>query len=143
MYRKSQFGTTLVGILFVPLIAIIIINFTIQKKSIYILASVLIFFIIIILLFFKLSIHVNKERIRISFGIGIIKKSFIVNEIISCKIVKNPWYYSWGIHTTPKGWIYNVSGSRGIEIEMKNGRVYRIGSPEPEKLCEAINNAMK
>jgi hypothetical protein len=52
----------------------------------------------------------------------------------SCRIVTNPWYSGWGIRITPSGWLFNVSGFRAVEIQMKNGEAYRIGSDEPEKL---------
>jgi len=52
--------------------------------------------------------------------------------------VKNPWYYGWGIRFTPHGWLYNVSGLHAVEIELKNGKKYRIGTDVPENLEKAI-----
>ncbi len=46
------------------------------------------------------------------------------------------WYYGWGIRgwLWPKMWIYNVSGFDAVEIKLKNGKMYRIGTDEPKKL---------
>lgn len=55
--------------------------------------------------------------IRLSFGIGLIKKK---------------------IRRMRKGWLFNVSGFYAVETVMKDGRVYRIGAPEPVKLEEVI-----
>jgi hypothetical protein len=52
--------------------------------------------------------------------------------------VKNQWWWGWGIRLIPGGWLYNVSGLDAVELKMKNGRVYRIGTDEPRKLAEFI-----
>jgi hypothetical protein len=54
--------------------------------------------------------------------------------------VKNKWYFGWGVRRWfwPKMWIYNVSGFDAVEIVLKNGNIYRIGTDEPEKLERAI-----
>jgi hypothetical protein len=35
-------------------------------------------------------------------------------------------------------WIYNVSGFDAVEITLKNGNTYRIGTDEPKELEQAI-----
>jgi len=62
----------------------------------------------------------------------------LLDEIASVKTVKNHWYYGWGIRLIPHGWLFNVSGFEAIEIVMKNGKVYRIGTDEAEKLMAAV-----
>jgi len=52
--------------------------------------------------------------------------------------VTNPWWYGWGIHLTPSGWLYNVGGARAVQLDLHNGRSLRVGTDEPERLCEAI-----
>jgi hypothetical protein len=90
--------------------------------------------------FGSLQVTIDGEYLRIKFGYGIYQKKFLLDEIMSAKTVKNHWYYGWGI----RGWfwprmsIYNVSGFDAVEIKMKNGKIYRIGTDEPEKLEQAI-----
>ncbi|MEK7656054.1 MAG: hypothetical protein AAB386_05245 [Patescibacteria group bacterium] len=36
-------------------------------------------------------------------------------------------------------WIYNVSGFDAVEIILKNGKIYRIGTDVPKELEVAIN----
>lgn len=98
--------------------------------------------IVCLLLFSSLTVMVNKDRILIKFGLGIIKKEIPISDIESCKKVKNPWWYGWGIHITPDGWLYNVSGLNAIEIKMKNGRRCRIGTDEPGELERVLHNAL-
>jgi len=39
--------------------------------------------------------------------------------------------------------IFNISGFDAVEIKMKNGKIYRIGTDEPKKLEQAILHAMR
>lgn len=83
---------------------------------------------------------IDGEYLRIKFGYGIYKKKFLLNEIATVKTVKNHWYYGWGIREWlwPRMWIYNISGFDAVEIIMKNGKIYRIGTDEPKKLEQVI-----
>ena len=99
--------------------------------------------VLVLWMFTKLTVEIDSEFLRIKFGPGIIRKKFPLKDIVSCKEVKNPWYYGWGIRITPNGILYNVSGFLAVEIEMKKGRKYRIGTDEPEKLRQAIHQSIK
>jgi hypothetical protein len=82
------------------------------------------------------------DTLRIRFGpIGVIKKSWPLAEIVSVTTVTNPWYYGWGIHWTPHGLLYNVSGYGAVEVRLLSGRMFRIGTDEPEVLRSAIEQA--
>jgi hypothetical protein len=57
-------------------------------------------------------------------------------------VVRTPLYYGWGIRPAPHGWMFNVSGLGGVELIFKNNERFRIGSDEPRRLAEAIQNQM-
>lgn len=94
--------------------------------------------------FTTLSVSIDENYLRIKFGYGIFRKKFSASEIASAAQVKNHWYYGWGIRLWfwPRMWIFNVSGFDAVEIRMKNGKIYRIGTDEPEKLETAIKQAI-
>ena len=94
-------------------------------------------------LFSSLTVKVSREQVTLRFGPGLIKKSFAVIDICNVEIVRNHWYYGWGIKLTPHGWLYNVSGFEAVEIQLQNRRKYRIGTDEPRELHAAIQTAMK
>ena len=49
----------------------------------------------------------------------------------------------WGIHGyRMKGWAYNVSGKKGVEITLKNGKLVLIGSQRSEELEAAIRRLL-
>jgi hypothetical protein len=93
-------------------------------------------------LFGSLTVEVTPTRVRLGFGPGWIRKTFETAEIVEAKMVQNPWYYGWGIHLTPRGWLYNVAGSDAVEIRLRNGRPYRIGTDEPHELLIAIESVI-
>lgn len=90
--------------------------------------------------FVTLTASIDEKYLKIKFGYGIFKKKFPLNEIVSATSVKNHWYYGWGIRLClwPKMWIYNVSGFDAVEIILKSGRVYRIGTDDSNELETAI-----
>lgn len=90
--------------------------------------------------FTTLTVSIDETSLRLKFGWGIFKKKFALADIVSTKLVKNPWYYGWGIRVWfwPHMWIYNIAGSAAVEINLKNGRIYRIGTDEPEELERAL-----
>ena len=90
--------------------------------------------------FSTLTVAIDGQFLKIRFGWGIFSKKFPLTEIASVRKVKNHWYYGWGIRLWfwPKMWIFNVSGFDAVELTMKNEKIYRIGTDEPEKLERSI-----
>ena len=93
---------------------------------------------ICLVLFPTLTVSGDQDNLEIRFGPGIIRRKFLFKDIESCKVVKNPWYYGWGIRRIPDGWLYNVSGLYAVEIQMKNGKKYQIGTDVPDELAQFI-----
>ncbi|MFP6598015.1 MAG: hypothetical protein VCC01_11215 [Candidatus Hydrogenedentota bacterium] len=94
-------------------------------------------------LFRSLTVCVGKEDISLAFGLGIIRKRFRIEDIESSRVVRNRWYYGLGIRKIQNGWLYNVSGLDAVELQMKDGRRFRIGTDEPDELLEAIEVARR
>lgn len=82
--------------------------------------------------FSTLTVVIDRQFLKIRFGWGIFHKNFPISEIMAVRKVKNHWYYGWGIRLLfwPHMWIFNVSGFDAIELIMKNGKIYRIGTDE-------------
>ncbi|MFC2014949.1 hypothetical protein ACFLUP_03040, partial [Chloroflexota bacterium] len=70
-------------------------------------------------------------------------KKFKLQDIKSCRAVRNFWYYGWGIRRTPYGWLYSVSGLGAVEIELVTGKKYRIGTDVPSELEKAIQQGIQ
>jgi hypothetical protein len=93
-------------------------------------------------IFGSLTVAVSEEQVRLWFGPGLIRKSFGVRDIRDAAIVRNRWYYGWGIRLTPHGWLFNVSGLDAVELRLGSGRTFRIGTDEPAELLRAIQSVL-
>ncbi|EKE10860.1 MAG: hypothetical protein ACD_15C00191G0006 [uncultured bacterium] len=107
--------------------------------------AIMVLILLILASFCSLQVVIDEKYLRIKFGYGIYRKKFLLNDVMSARAMKNHWYYGWGIRVWfwPKMWIYNVSGFNAVEIKMKNGKTYRIGTDEPRELEQAILNSIK
>jgi len=143
IYKHTQIGHLLIFVFFALVLYFRIIFRYADLNSIAIV--IMIFIFILIASFITLNVMIDKNYLRIKFGYGIFRKRFILKEIISIRIVKNHWYYGWGIRVWlwPRMLIFNVSGFDAVEIKMKNGKTYRIGTDEPKNLEYAITQAIK
>lgn len=94
--------------------------------------------LVCLVLFYKLRITIEDETLCASFGPGIIHKRVRLAEIIACEPIRIRWWYGWGIHLTPFGWLYNVSGLDAIAITLRAGRKFALGTDDPHGLVDAI-----
>ena len=92
-----------------------------------------------LLTYATLTVIVDAEQVRVYFGIGLIRKSIPVADIARCEVVRTPTWWGWGMHWTPSGWLYNVSGRAAVRLEMTSQRPVMIGSDEAERLKAAID----
>ena len=138
-YRRTQFGTANVVALLAGLCVVWVISLYVGWHP----ASILVAGILVVamVLFCTLTIEVDRRLLRCSFGPGLIRKSFPLEEIVSAKAVQNRWYYGWGIRLTPHGWLFNVSGLEAVELQLVQGNRFRIGTLEPEAVVLAIEQA--
>jgi len=102
---------------------------------------VVVILLLCIFLFWSLTVEVTEDELVVSFGPGVIRKRFRIEDIHDAQIVRNPWYYGWGVRLTPHGWLFNVSGFDAVELERTGNRKLRIGTDDPEQLLTAIQRA--
>jgi len=88
--------------------------------------------------FSSLTVEITPTRLIWFFGPGLLRKSIEREAIMGVTPVRNPWWYGWGIHLTPRGWLYNVGGLDAVELALSNGRTLRIGSDEAAALARAL-----
>jgi hypothetical protein len=92
-------------------------------------------------LFSSLTVEIKNGTLRSYFGPGLPAKTVKIRDIDAVQVVQNSWYAGWGIRITPQGMLYNVSGIQAVEVRMKNGSRFRLGTDEPETLRHAILQA--
>ena len=139
VYRHTQRGTLFLALFVAAAVIIVAISgFEGWRWTSAIVLGVL---VIIAALFPSLSVEVSNGKLRCWFGPGLIHRKFDLAEIIGAKAVRNRWYYGWGIRYTPHGWLFNISGLDAVELTLRTGKRFRIGTDEPDKLVMAIRQA--
>jgi hypothetical protein len=141
----KRYEHTQVGYLIIVAMAavMVLIGIVLAKAGInWIAIGVLIIIAVALVLFSSLTVVIWEEELEVRFGPGPIRKRFKLNEIESCRVVKNHWYYGWGIRLTPHGILYNVSGFYAVEIKLITGKKFRIGTDVPQEFEEAIGQAI-
>ena len=139
-YKHTQVGYLIIAVMaaVMVLIGVVLANAGINWVAI----GVLVFIAVALVLFSSLTVIIGEDEVEARFGPGLISKRFKLNDIESCQIVRNPWYYGWGIRLTPHGVLYNVSGFHAVEIKLRTGKKFRIGTDVPQELEEAIRQAI-
>lgn len=139
-YRHTQIGYLL--IIMYGGVVVLIGYFNVLTSFSNPFALVALIVLLAILKFFSsLTVTVDDQVIKVQFGFGVYRKIIPLKEIESYAVVKNPWYYGWGIRYTPRGWLFNVSGFSAVELQLNNGKRYRIGTDEPDNLAIALSDA--
>ncbi len=132
MFKSSQIGWT---VIFIILGIMTILGFTIEKDSFYIVGIIC---MVILLLFFRLSITIDKDWVKFSMGIGIIQGKYAINDILDCRSV-DYIPLGWGIRFRPGKIIFNVSGTKALELTMKGKSMKTwIGCEDPDILVRII-----
>ena len=139
-YKHTQIGYLLITLYSIVVLVLGYFNIMANFHPLTLIGLIII--LIILGTFSRLTVTVDDQIIKIQFGFRIIRKTFPLKEIEACRVVRNPWYYGWGIRFTPRGWLFNVSGFSAIELRMKNGKLYRIGTDEPNNLAKALNEVL-
>lgn len=139
-YRHTQIGWTMLTILACVYFGVLYIDIYIPAPPYF---SIVI--ILIAIAVSCLTISINDKELVWYFGPRVFKKSKPISEIASCEKVDNKWWWGWGIRLRPFAgyWLYNVSGLVAVEITLKSGNKFRLGTDEPDFLNQAINNAIK
>lgn len=137
-YHHTQFGSVVFIVLLAAMMVIIIVPLNIGVFP-PVLFAVIAILAISLILFYSLNIEISHNVLVCCFGIGFIRKRIFLSDIEQVRSVKNPWFAGWGIHWMPgQYWLWNVSGLRAVELLLKNGSRFRIGTDEPEALIQAI-----
>jgi hypothetical protein len=139
-YKHTQIGYLIIGGLFGIAIFLAITGIVAPAGRGGLLISAMIEVILLIsaIVFSKLTIKIDGESLEASFATGLIRKKVPLAEIAACEPIHIRWWYGWGIHLTPYGWLYNVSGLDAVAITLVNGRKFALGTDDPQGLVDAI-----
>ena len=95
----------------------------------------------IILLFFKLTLTIDDVNIKVSFGIGLIKKSIALKDINlqTTEELKTPWNFGIGMRVTKYGLLYNTKPGVAIRLNYKNSeKAFLVGTDNFDKIKKIL-----
>jgi len=88
--------------------------------------------------FCKLTIRIDDKILHGHLGLGLSESRCSSLKSAHAKPIRIRWWYGWGIHLTPYGWLYNVSGLDAVAIRLRDERKFALGADDPEALVDAI-----
>ena len=135
-YHHTQGGRTLILLLLCMAAIVAIIGFIVPARPMSFVVPLILLFTAFI--FSKLTIRIDHDTLCASFGPGLIKKEVSVAEIVAAEPIRIRWWYGWGIHLTPYGWLYNIGGWDAVVIALRSGRKFALGTDDPHGLVAAI-----
>jgi len=109
-----------------------------SSESPLIRAIIEVILIVSAIVFSSLTITIDDEKLIACFTLRFVCKRVRAAEITECQPIRVRWWYGWGIHLTPYGWLYNVSELDAVAITLRNGRKLALGTDDPGGLVNAI-----
>ena len=140
LYRRTQIGYFLVGAILVPL-GFVCVLIGIEGWAPFLVVP-LVLFPAMIALFFRLTVEVDREAVRASFGLGWPARRIPFARVRSVRSVRNSWLMGWGIRWIPGGWMFCIQGLDAVELQLESGKRFRIGTDEPERLARVLGEGL-
>jgi len=104
--------------------------------------SIFIFGLIALFYIARLKIEINQKEIKVNF-FPFVKKRVNWHEIKSAKTLDYGFVGGWGIRLwTEYGTVYNTKGSKGLAIELNNGKKFLIGTQKEAELNKVIEKCL-
>lgn len=141
-WSRFQAGHMLRGLLALGALIIIAVGLTQDEVGFGQLNLPLVVLFAVGLLFHGLKVEVDDAAVRLAFGVGLIRRTFPIDQILSSRPVKVAWWHGWGVRLVRSqgrwGWLWNVSGWDAVELNLADGRFFWIGTDDPQGLQQAI-----
>lgn len=145
-YQSRQWVTLLWVLL--PLVTLLMVLFDTRgqnlAQSFKAIGLVMMINLLVLSIFGHLKICLDERCLRWHFGFFSWPRwQLTYAEIAGVEVCESLWYEGKGIRFTKEGMLYNASGKGAIRITKTDGKKLRIGSTEPEKLCAALQAAIR
>ena len=143
-YEHTQIGYLIIFVLFAATVFVAITGIAAPSDRGVLVTDGIIELILLIcaIVFSRLTIKIDEETLLACFGIGLICKKVPLSEIVRCESIRIRWWYGWGIHLTPYGWLYNVFGLDAVVITLRDGRKFALGTDDPKGFTSAVRRSI-
>ena len=136
-YRHTQVGYWMAGAM-VGLAAII----ASRMQSLTIFGVMCLVTTLAAALFGTLTVIVDETSVQVTFGpVGLLRERIAVADVTHARAVRNSPVNGWGMRYIRHGRLWNVWGLDAVELQLRNGTRFRIGTDEPQALLQALRRA--
>lgn len=121
--------------LWLSLLGIGVILFYIQSN----LGPIILIVIGLLFLSMRLITRIDENGIHYRF-FPFVSQDYSWSEILTARVIDYGFVGGWGIRLfTPYGTVYNVKGSKGLAVELKDGRKFCLGTQRPQELQKVLS----
>jgi hypothetical protein len=90
-------------------------------------------------LFGTLTVIVDDSAVQVRFGpVSLLRERIALADVTHARAVRNSPLYGWGMRYIPHGRLWNVWGLDAVELQLRTGTRFRIGTDEPQALLQAL-----
>lgn len=93
----------------------------------------------------RLTVEVRSDSVRVRF-FPFSAREILASDIVFCEVRQyRPIveYGGWGVrYGFRRGWAYNVKGTLGVQLRLRDGRQILLGSQQPDGLARAIRSTL-
>jgi hypothetical protein len=139
-YQHSQMGWFVIPVLlFFTFVAFVVASDDQVQVGVVVAIVVMMLAILILgVVLSRLDVTVTDDQVVAAFGFGRPRRAFDLTDIVEARVVRNSWWNGWGVRKIRNGWMYNVWGLDAVELELTSGKVFRIGTDDPDGLEAAL-----
>lgn len=139
-YRHTQYSLISVIVFGVLLLVMFMLMLALGFSGWPLIVSILLLFCLAT--FSSLTTEVRDDRLILAFGIGLLRVTLPLRAIDNLRPLEIDPRSGLGINFMYNIWFYNVAGLKAVELDMRDGRVIRVGTDDPVELARGIENAL-
>jgi hypothetical protein len=91
------------------------------------------------IVFSTMTIDVSDDAVEWWFTFGLLRQRVAMSEIQFATSTRVSLLNGLGIRTNGRDWLWIVSGSNAVTLELRNGKKIGLGSPEAQDLAVLID----
>jgi hypothetical protein len=137
MYLHRQSSGLMLVVLLLPAVICAVLAWTSRTWWLYLIAVA---FVLLAWVFSSLTIEVNDRELVSYFGPGVWSRHVPLGDIARVERTTSSPLEGWGIRFTPRGTLYNVSGTDAVEVRLATGTRFRLGTDDPSGLAAALQS---
>ena len=137
-YRRTQTAGLTIVIYAAFAVVVSAIAFTADTAAGWLVLAPFVGILAVVVVFSRLTVTVTSGLVTAAFAWGWPRRRVELATVRAVHRVRNKWYYGWGIRKVPRGWMFNVWGLDAVELELESGKVFRIGTDEPDELVGTL-----